>query len=173
MLRLWDVPGPLPYRSFALGGEVDGWCWTAHPPPMSRRAVMGTNVLYAAFRSRLGASFEVFRRLRLGEWTAVVSNHLVHEYEEVLKANAAELGFGLEDVDELLNAICARAEEWQLQSGWWPLLTDPDDEPLVQLAAESAANRIVTHNVRHLAPATRAGIEVLKPRQFLATLTAT
>jgi predicted nucleic acid-binding protein len=140
---------------------------------MPPRAVMDTNVLYAAFRSRLGASFEVFRRLRLGEWTAVVSNHLIHEYEEILKANASELGLSLEDVDELLNAICARAEEWQLQSGWWPVLTDLDDEPLVQLASESAANRIVTHNVRHLAPAASMGIEVLKPGQFLATLTAT
>jgi predicted nucleic acid-binding protein len=139
---------------------------------MPLRAVMDTNVLYAAFRSRLGASFEVFRRLRLGEWTAVVSNHLVHEYEEILKANASSLGLSLEDVDELLNAICARAEEWQLQSGWWPILTDPDDEPMVQLACESAANRIVTHNVRHLAPAANVGIEVLKPGQFLATLTA-
>jgi len=103
----------------------------------------------------------------------VVSNHLVHEYEEVLKANAAELGLSLEDVDELLNAVCARAEERQLQGGWWPILSDPDDEPLVQLASESAANRIVTHNVRHLAPALGAGIEVLKPAQFLATLTTT
>ncbi|MBI2927794.1 MAG: PIN domain-containing protein [Verrucomicrobia bacterium] len=140
---------------------------------MPLRAVMDTNVLYAAFRSRLGASFEVFRRLRLGEWTAMVSNHLVHEYEEILKANASELGLSLEDVDELLNAICARAEEWQLQPGWWPILSDPDDEPLVQLACESAANRIVTHNVRHLAPAASVGIEVLKPGQFLATLRAT
>jgi len=76
----------------------------------------------------------------------------------------------LEEVDELLNAICARAEAWQLQSGWWPILTDPDDEPLAQLACESAANRIVTHNVRHLAPAGGVGIEILKPGQFLAIL---
>ena len=138
---------------------------------MLLRAVMDTNILYAAFRSRLGASFEVFRRLRLGEWTAIVSNHLVHEYEEVLKANAQALGLSLRDVDELLNAICARAEEWQLQPGWWPILTDPDDEPLVQLACESAANLIVSHNVRHLAPAARIGVEILKPGQFLARLT--
>jgi putative PIN family toxin of toxin-antitoxin system len=133
---------------------------------------MDTNVLYAALRSRLGASFELFRRLRHGEWTAVVSNHLVHEYEEILKRHAPELDLSLADVDELLNAICARAEEWPLQPGWNPVLADPDDEPLVQLAAESSANRIVTHNVRHLAPAVTAGIQVLKPREFLAKVAA-
>jgi putative PIN family toxin of toxin-antitoxin system len=139
---------------------------------MPPRTVMDTNVLYAAFRSRLGASFELFRRLREGEWVVVVSNHLVHEYEEILKASAVELKLSPEDVDELLNAICARAEEWPLQPGWNPILSDPDDEPLVQLAFESAANRIVTHNVRHLAPAAGLGIELLKPREFLAILKA-
>ena len=133
---------------------------------------MDTNVLYSAFRSRLGASFELFRRLRAGEWTAILSNHLIHEYEEVLKDNASEFGLDLNAVDELLNAICARAEEWPLQLGWNPVLNDPDDEPLVQLAHESSVNCIVTHNARHLAPAAGLGIEVLKPGEFLARVRA-
>jgi putative PIN family toxin of toxin-antitoxin system len=137
---------------------------------MPPRAVMDTNVLYAALRSRLGASFELFQRLLRGEWKPVVSNHLIHEYEELLKERSAELGLSLEDVDELLNVICASSEEWQLQPGWQPVLSDPDDEPLVQLASESDAHRIITHNTRHLAPAAAAGIEVLKPREFLARL---
>lgn len=134
------------------------------------RAVMDTNVLVSAFRSRCGASFEIFRRLRLGEWTTVVSNHLLFEYEEILKRQAPGLGLSLEDVDEILNAICAGAEEWQLLHGWQPILRDPDDEPLVQLAVESGARVIVTHNVHDLQPATRLGVEVLQPREFLAKL---
>ena len=137
---------------------------------MPPRAVMDTNVLYTAFRSSAGASFALFRRLCQGDWTAVVSNHLLFEYEEILKNHASELGLSLEDVDELLNAICARAEEWQLQAGWEPILPDPDDEPLAQLAWESGAKRIVTYNHRHLRPAGDLGIEILKPGQFLATL---
>lgn len=134
------------------------------------RAVMDTNVLVAAFRSRRGASFDVFRRLRLGQWTAVLSNHLLFEYEEILKRDAALLGLDMEAVDEVLNAVCARAEEWPLTPDWHPILTDPDDEPLVQLAVESGARRVVTHNVRDLQPATRLGVEVLIPRDFLAKL---
>ena len=98
------------------------------------RAVLDTNVLVAAFRSRRGASFEVFRLLRHGGWTAVLSNHLLYEYEEVLKRQAPALGLSLGDVDELLNAVCARAEQWILPPDWAPVLADPDDEPLVQLA---------------------------------------
>jgi putative PIN family toxin of toxin-antitoxin system len=134
------------------------------------RAVLDTNVLVAAFRSRRGASFQVVYRLRHGEWTAVLSNHLLYEYEEVLKRSASELGLSLEDVDEVLNAVCARAEEWTLPPDWQPVLTDPDDEPLVQLAEESGANVIVTHNTAHLQPARKRGIRVLPPREFLAIL---
>ena len=134
------------------------------------RAVMDTNVLVAAFRSRLGASFEMVRRLRFGQWTAVVSNHLLYEYEEVLKRQAPHLGLSLEDADELLNAICARAEECLLSHGWEPILHDPDDEPLVQLAVESNARRIVSHNTRHLQPAVQLGVELLRPNEFLDKL---
>src|SRR2546425_10595488 len=98
------------------------------------RAVMDTNVLVAAFRSQRGASFELFRRLRLGEGTAIVSNHLVYEYEEVLKRSAPELGFSLADADELLNAVSARAGEWTLPHGWEPVPAGPEDEAPVPLA---------------------------------------
>ncbi len=74
-------------------------------------------------------------------------------------------------IDTLLDAICARAEEWQLAPGWVPILADPDDEPLVQLAYDSAARRIVTHNIRHLKPARALGIEVLPPREFATRIT--
>ncbi|MGA3265885.1 MAG: putative toxin-antitoxin system toxin component, PIN family [Verrucomicrobiota bacterium] len=134
------------------------------------RAVMDTNVLVAAFRSRTGASFEILQRLRRDEWTAVLSNHLIYEYEEVLKRDAATLSLALDDVDQILNALCARGEEWPLTHNWEPVLPDPDDEPLVQLAQESAALVIVTHNTGHLHPAAKLGIQVLKPRQFLARL---
>lgn len=136
------------------------------------RAVMDTNVLYSAFRSRLGWSFEIFAALRQGRWTAVLSNHLIHEYEEVLKARAAELGLAVAEIDILLDAICARAEEWPLAPGWLPVLGDADDEPLVQLAYDSTARRIVTHNIRHLAPARALGIEVLPPREFAPMIPA-
>jgi len=134
------------------------------------RAVLDTNVLVAALRSRSGASFEIFRRLLKNEWTAILSNHLIYEYEEVLKRQAVTFTLNYNDVDELLSAICARAEEISLRHHWDPVLADPDDEPLVQLAQESGALVIVTHNTRHLHPATQLGIQVLKPREFMAKL---
>ena len=46
-----------------------------------------------------------------------------------------------------------------------------DDEPLAQLAFESGAKLITTHNVRHLQPAAKAlGIMILRPKDFLIRL---
>jgi len=106
----------------------------------------------------------LFNRLREGDWTAVISNHLLLDYEEVLKRNAIELRLSLDDLDQLLNAICARAEVWPLAPGWGPLLRDPDDEPLTQLAWESGAQCVITYNLLRLKPETALGIEFLKLR---------
>jgi len=133
---------------------------------------MDTNVLDSAFRSRLGYSFGLFVALRRGQWRAVVSGHLVHEYEEILKRHAADLGLSLDEIDALLDALCARADEWQLARGWHPILPDPDDEPLAQLAYDSGGRSIITHNLRHFKPARRIGIAVLPPREFAVMLPA-
>ncbi len=135
------------------------------------RAVMDTNVLVAAFRSRQGASFELLRRLRRGEWSVMLSNHLLYEYEELLKHEGG-LHLSESDVDNILNFLCARGEEWPLAPGWTPVLSDADDEPLVQLAHESGAMRIISFNMRHLAPAETLGIHLLKPSGFLDMLKA-
>jgi putative PIN family toxin of toxin-antitoxin system len=130
------------------------------------KAVLDTNVFLSALRSQRGASFEILQLLREGKWQMVLSNHLAHEYEEVGKLNAAELGLTAADVDDVLDALCRAAEQHPLSQGWRPVLHDPDDEPLVQLAVESGAGRIVTHNLRHLRPARRFGIVVQTPRDF-------
>ena len=49
------------------------------------RAVLDTNILLAAFWSPSGASHQILRELLAGRCTAVIENHLITEYDEVLK----------------------------------------------------------------------------------------
>ena len=90
--------------------------------------------------------------------------------EEVAKRTAAEMGLTLADIDDVLDALCSGAEFRQLEPAWIPRLSDPDDEPLLQMAVEAKVPFIVTRNVRHLKPAESCGIRVLTPPQFLAVL---
>jgi len=104
---------------------------------MPIRAIIDTNVFLSALWSRRGAAFEIFAELRRGRWQIVLSNHLVFEYEEVAKRKAAEMGLALEEIDDVLDAICATGERRQLEPAWLPRLSDPDDEPLLQMAVEA------------------------------------
>lgn len=137
---------------------------------MPVRAIIDTNVFLSALWSTRGAAFEIFAQLRRDRWRIVLSNHLLFEYEEVAKRNAARVGLSLEDIDDLLDAICAGAEQRRLEPAWIPCLSDPDDEPLLQMAVEAKVPMIVTRNVRHLKPAKRFGIELVTPAEFLAKL---
>jgi predicted nucleic acid-binding protein len=109
--------------------------------------------------------------LRCGKWRCLLSNHLLLEYEEKLMEMAGSVGVSAADMDGALTVICAHAEEWQLRPNWHPVLpNDPDDEPLIQLAFESGAGVVVTHNVRDLLAGEQLGIKVLRPREFLHKL---
>ena len=50
--------------------------------------VLDTNVLVAAFRSNLGASYRLLQTLEERTWRPVISPALAFEYEAVLKRHA-------------------------------------------------------------------------------------
>ena len=102
----------------------------------------------------------------------MLSNHLLLEYEEVLKRNATVIALTHDEVDRFLNAICKGADCFQLPAVQLPRLPDADDEPLLRLAETSAARLITTHHLRHLRPAKEHGVTVLPPREFLRILAA-
>ena len=137
------------------------------------RAVLDTNVLLSALRSRHGASHELLRLLRARRWKLVLSNTVLTEYEEVLKREASPLGLTLPEIDRFLDALCLLAEQCHPSGAWVPLLADPDDEAFAHLAADMRADALTTFNVRHFIPARDRGIPVMTPAAFLAMLRAT
>lgn len=138
-----------------------------HVTPLILRAVLDTNILLAAFWSPSGASHQILRELLAGSWTAVIENHLITEYDEVLKRHAGDLGMSLAEIAAALDGLCVIAERWKLSPGWIPVLRDPDDEPILQLAIEAGVPYVVTRNVRDFDGAERYGIELIQPASFL------
>lgn len=131
------------------------------------RAIVDTNVIYAALYSNAGASNALLRLLSAGQWKMVLSNTLCTEYDEVLTREAATLGITPDETGRFLDALCSLAERHRLKKPWIPILNDPDDEAQVHLASEAEVDYIVTHNVKHLDPARELGIAVLTPKEFL------
>lgn len=131
------------------------------------RAILDTNILLAALWSQTGASHQILRELLAGKWMAVIENHLVTEYDEVLKREADNLAMTFPEIDALLDGLCVIAERWKLSPGWIPVLRDPDDEPIVQLDIEAGVPYIVSRNVRDFEGAQHYGITIIQPADFL------
>lgn len=134
------------------------------------RAVLDTNVLLSALRSRNGASFEIVARYRKGEFTLYLSQTVFCEYQEVLKREMLPLGLSSAVIDRFISAIASQAVQFRTSAFWKPALPDADDEALAQLATESKIDYLVTHNLRHFPSDRLPAVRVVDPKTFLDIL---
>ena len=138
----------------------------------SLRVVLDTNVLVAASRSGLGASFALLHALRQGRYKALVSVPLMLEYEAVLKRPEQIKVSGRSEAmtDAFLDAFCLCVEPVHLHYLWRPQLRDPADEMVLETALNGRANALVTLNVGDFATAANFHLPVLTPGAFLQFL---
>lgn len=133
-------------------------------------AVLDTSIVVAAFRSRRGASNLLLERVARGLVRPLVTTALFLEYEDVLLRPEHRLTTGMseEDVASALAALASAAEPVAVYFRWRPQLRDPADELVLEAAVNGRADALVTHNVRHFAPAAeRFELRVLTPQQGL------
>jgi len=133
------------------------------------RVVLDTSVLVAAWRSSLGASFELVHAIGGGAFEIAVSVSLVAEYESALLRHLSGRQRA-RHVHDLIDHVCAVAVQQKIFFLWRPLLPDPNDDMVVEVAMASQSAAIVTHNLRHFAAAERLGLSVLAPGAFLNQL---
>ena len=133
------------------------------------RVVLDTSVLVAAWRSRLGASFELVQAAGRGAFEIAVSVSLVAEYESALLRHLSG-SQRPRHARDLVDQLCAVAIKQKIFFLWRPLLPDPNDDMVVEVAVASQADAIVTHNLRDFAAAAQLGVPVLAPGPFLNQL---
>ncbi len=131
------------------------------------RIVLDTSVLAAAFRSWRGASFRLLSRLGNGAFEVVVAVPLIFEYEDVL---SREIGLPEEDVSAVVDYICSVAVHQRIFFLWRPVLRDPNDDLVLEIAVAANCETIITHNVRDFDRARNAGVRALGPGAFLTEI---
>jgi putative PIN family toxin of toxin-antitoxin system len=131
--------------------------------------VLDTNVLVTALRSRQGASFQIIRLVGQGSFRLNVSVALALEYEEVLKRADLLPGLSAVDIDRFLDFIFQSSNLVPSVYPNRPSLSDPDDELVLDLATQRDAT-ILTYNKRDFAEATKRGVDVVTPGEFLALI---
>ncbi len=114
------------------------------------RHLLDTNIIVAAFRSRLGASHALLRRALTGELQLVMHHKLVSEYRDVL-SRADVVGPDLltyPEMEKVLARLLVDADEVRVRYLWRPNLRDEDDNFIYEIAVAAAPCTIVTHNIR-------------------------
>lgn len=134
------------------------------------RAVLDTNILLSALRSRNGASNAILARFLNKEFQWVIGNTVLSEYDEVLKRECPAFGLSAGTVNRFLDAVCAGASFHQTSSFWKPALADPDDEAFAQLALEAKVGYLVTCNLRDYPLERLPALRVVSPKEFLQVL---
>ena len=134
---------------------------------MAVKVVLDTNVIVAAMRSRQGASYKLLTLLGSGMFEVSVSVGLVLEYEAALKRTVP---LGEDDVDDVLDYLCDIANKPRVYYLWRPMLRDPNDDLVLEVAVAGGCEAIVTFNRRDFGGADRFGIRVLSPRELLVEI---
>jgi putative PIN family toxin of toxin-antitoxin system len=137
---------------------------------MVPRVVLDTNVLVAGLRSRRGASHQVLQRVGTGQFVHVVSVPLVFEYEDVLRRRNSGLRLTAGEINAVLDYLCARGEHQPIHFLWRPLLPDPRDDLVLEVAVNGQCDRVITFNHRDFAGSERFGITPVVPSLFLEQL---
>jgi putative PIN family toxin of toxin-antitoxin system len=130
------------------------------------RLVLDTDVLVAALRSDRGASRQLLLQALDGKLAMLVSVPLILEYEaEFTRPEGLDAsGVAASEVNALLDALAKVITPVRLSFLWRPRLKHPADETVLETAVSGEAERLVTFNLRHLAPVARQfGIRVLHP----------
>ena len=133
--------------------------------------VLDTNVLIAALRSRSGASAALLQNLGAdARWQMNLSVSLVAEYTEIVHREGRTVGYSWQDCEDFLDYVCAAGIERPIYFRWRPVLSDPDDDLVLELAVACGSAHIVTHNRRDFTGSQRFGIVPLSPGEFLMIL---
>ena len=137
------------------------------------KIVVDTNVLVAALRSRLGASFRLINLIDSGKYVINISVPLVYEYEQVLNNMRWPGKPANKYISDILDYICSVGQQWKIYYLWRPKLSDPKDEMVLELAVTSQSRYIITYNKSDFREAVEFGIIVLSPAEFLKKLEET
>jgi putative PIN family toxin of toxin-antitoxin system len=132
--------------------------------------VIDTNVLIAALRSSSGASHQILIAADRGDFQMALSVPLLAEYDDVSSRPETGISIPASAVDAIIRRLAQVAHHQQIYFLWRPILPDPKDDMVLEVAIASGATHIVTFNHKDLRMASQFGITVLPPSEFIHLL---
>ena len=129
------------------------------------KVVLDTNVLVSGLLSPFKAPGEIVRMTSAGLLQLCYDARVLTEYKNVLLR--PHFGFNPNHVDDLLDQIKANGHSVVAEPLKKPL-PDTSDEPFLEVALAAKAVCVVTGNLKDYPNASRQGMGVFSPFDFLA-----
>ena len=131
--------------------------------------VIDTDVFISALRSNKGASYKLLTLLGSDKFEINVSVALILEYEDVAKRFIEEIALTENDIDDIIDYICSAANKRKVFYLWRPVLKDPNDDMILELASTASCDFIITFNKKdfHIEDLKTFGLRSLTPKEFL------
>lgn len=136
----------------------------------SIQIVMDTNVLYSGLQSNRGASHKLLKHLNSGRFEINLSVPLLLEYEEVLIRKQPTLNFNNHEIGQILDYLCSVANLHEVHFLWRPVLNDPNDDIVLDLAVRANCQYILTYNTRDFSGVNQFGIQAITAQEFLKNI---
>ncbi len=132
---------------------------------MAPRIIIDTNIVISAIKSSAGTANKMLSLIGDGKYISCISVPLIFEYEEVIRRCFPKMLN--EDVNDLLDYICQQSIRSPIYYLWRPILKDPKDDMVLEIAVASSVEFIVTYNVKDFQPAKTFGIKIASPMDIL------
>ncbi len=129
--------------------------------------VIDTNIVVSGLRSSVGSSHKLLKLIGDARFKINLSVPMVLEYESVLKRNKKALSINDHTIEVLIDYFCSVANLWDVHFLWRPLLSDPSDDMLLELAVRSSSNYIITWNLTDFKGIEAFGVKALNAKDFL------
>ncbi|MEX0724179.1 MAG: putative toxin-antitoxin system toxin component, PIN family [Gracilimonas sp.] len=129
--------------------------------------VLDTNIIYSALRSRRGASYRLLSLLDSPKFEFNLSVPLVIEYEDILLRKIHTLNFNESQIDQFLDYLCLVGNWHEVYFLWRPILKDPEDDMILELAVRANCEYIVTYNKADFKGVDKFDIKLATAKEFL------
>lgn len=131
------------------------------------KIVIDTNVIFSGLRSNKGIAYRLLSLIPKDVFKLQLSVPLILEYESVLLNHLGILNMTPEDINNFLDFVCKVGDETSIYYLWRPILKDPFDDHILEVAVASNCKYIITYNCKDFKSANSFGISVVTPKEYL------
>ncbi len=126
-----------------------------------------TNVVISALKSKKGASYKFLMLLTENLFVPNISVPLFMEYKSVAKREGLVVNLTEKDIDAILDYYLSQSKIHKIFYLWRPLLKDPKDDLVLEVAVKSQSKYIITFNKKDFKGCEKFGVTAVTPYEYM------